>query len=260
MPVRTLNYTGRKRIRRGDARIAIREEKGGNVFDAGLSLADYGLSGGARIFVEAYRQTLYMRFDFSQVGAMCIPDDRLLRDFDSAEGVLFRVRVVTSADPHGLLLAEADQIRPRKSIYEDENRISLLPVRPSWDLGDEIWVLEFDTQDTRILINATLGDWHTIAREPFFISLVYPHLLRSILRRILKDEVWRDTEDMDDWRSRWLHFAVSLPGVSDPPGEDDEARLDDWIDSAASADEVFALLPGEFEKFKNTWQPMLFDK
>ena len=236
MPVRTLNYTGRKRIGREDARITIREEKSGNIFDAGLSLTDYGLPGDARIFVDAYRLNQYMRFDFGKVGAMLIPDDRLLRAFDSTEGVLFRVKVVTSADPHGLLLAQADQIRPRKSTDEDENRISLLPVRPSWDLEDEIWVLEFDTQDTRILINATLGDWRTIAREPFFIALVYPHALRSILMRILKDEEeWRDTEDMDDWRSRWLHFAVSLPGVSDPPGENEGACLDDWIDSVASA-------------------------
>lgn len=235
MPVRTLNYTNRQRIRREDARITLREDKGGSVFDTGLSLAGYDLPGEARIFVEAYRQTQYMRFDFGQVGAIRIPGDRILRDFDSTEGVLFRVKVVTSGDPHGLLLAEADQIRPRKSADEDENRIPLLPVRPSWNLGDEIWVLEFDAQETRILVNAMLGDWRAMTREPFFVSLVYPHAMRSILWRILKDEGWKDSEDPDDWRSRWLKFAISLPGISDPPSESDEARIEDWIDSAASA-------------------------
>lgn len=234
MPVRTLNYTNRQRIRREDARIAIREEKSGNVFDAGLSLADYGLPDDAHIFVEAYRQTQVMRFDFGQIGAIRIPDDRLLRDFDSAEGVLFRVKVVTAADPHGLLLAEADQIRPRKSTDEDENRIPLLPVVRDDNMGSEIWRLEFDDHQTLLKVNSGFGDWRALARDPVFIALVYPSVFRSVLWRILIHEEYRDTED-DDWRSRWLRFAVSLPGVGDPPAEDDEARLDDWVDTAASA-------------------------
>ena len=82
MPVRTLNYTNRKRIRREDARIAIREENGVNFFDASLSLGDYGLPGEARVFVEAYRQTQYMRFDFGHVGAMRVPEARILCDFE----------------------------------------------------------------------------------------------------------------------------------------------------------------------------------
>ena len=235
MPVRTLNYTGRKRIRREDARITTREEKGRNVFDAGLSLTGYDLPGDARIFVEAYRQTQYMWFDFGQVGAIRIPSDRLLRDFDSAEGVLFRVKVVTSAYPHGLLLAEADQIRPRKSTDEDENRIPLLPVKSDDNLGDEVWRIEFDNHQTMLLINAELGDKDALARHPVFFGLVYPSVVRTILTRILHIEKHRDTEDMDDWCSRWLRFAVGLPGVSDPPAGDDEALLDDWIDRAASA-------------------------
>lgn len=234
MPVRTLNYTNRQRIRRDDARIAIREEKSGNVFNAGLSLTDYGLPGDAHIFVEAYRQIQYMRFDFGQIGAMCIPDDRLLRDFDSAEGVLFRVKVVTAADPHGLLLAEADQIRPCKSTDDDENRIPLLPVVPDDNMGDEIWRLEFDDQQTLLKVNSGFGDWRALARDRVFLALVYPSVFRSVLWRILIHEKHRDTEDGDDWRSRWLCFAVCLPGVGDPPGEDDEDRIDGWIDTAAS--------------------------
>jgi len=235
MPVRTLNYTGRKRIRREDARITMGMENGENVFAAKLSLADYDLPTDAHIFVEAYRQTQYMRFDYGQAGAMRIPDDRLLRDFDSAEGILYRVKVVTSADPHGLLLAEADQIRPRKHIEEDENRVPLLPVVPDDSMGDEIWRLEFDDQQTLLRVNSTLGDWRAMARHPAFVSLVYPAVLRIVLSRILKQENHRDTDDQDDWRSRWLSFAVRLPGVEDPPGEDDEAHLDDWIDNTASA-------------------------
>jgi hypothetical protein len=166
---------------------------------------------------------------------MRIPEDRLLRDFDSPEGVLFRVKVVNSADPHGLLLAQADQIRPRKSTDEDENRVSLLPVVPDENMGDEIWRLDFDGQQSLLMVNSTLGDWRARVRDSVFAALVYPAVFRTVLWRILLEEKHHDTEDMDDWRSRWLRFAVSLPGVGDPPGEEDEARIDDWIDIAASA-------------------------
>lgn len=234
MPVRTLNYTNRKRIRREDARIAIREEKSGACFDASLRLADYKLPGDAHVFVEAYRQTQYMRFDFGQAGAIRIPDDRRLSDFDSAEGVLFRVKVVAAADPHGLLLAEADQIPPRKSTDEDENRIPLLPVVPDDNLGDEIWRLEFDSQ-TLLKVNSALGDWRALARDRVFIALVYPSVFRVVLWQVLLLEKHHDTEDADDWRSRWLRFATGLPGVGDMPSEDDEDRIGDWIDSAVSS-------------------------
>ena len=235
MPVRTINYTNRRRIRREDARISIREEKDGALFDASLHLADYNLSSDARVFVEVYRQTQYMRFDFGLVGALHKPDDRVLRDFDSPEGLLFRVKVVTVADPHGLLLAEADQIRPRRSTDEDANRIPLLPVVPNENMGDEIWRLEFDDQQTLLMVNSMLGGWRALARDPAFFSLVYPSVFRAVLSRILYVDEYHEIEDEDNWRSRWLRFATNLRGVDRPPGLQEKDSFDTWIDGAVSA-------------------------
>lgn len=235
MPARTINYTNRKRIRREDARITIREDKDEISFDASLHLADYQLPPEACIFVEAYRQTQYMRFDFGRVGASRIPADRALQDYGTADGVLFRVKVVTSDEPHGLLLAEADQIRPKKSTDEDENRIPLLPVKSDDSLEDEIWRIEFDDHQTLLLINAKLGNKNAVARHPLFISLVYPSVVRTILGRILHEDEVRETDNMDNWCSRWLRFASSLPGVGDPPGENEKIHLENWIDNAAKA-------------------------
>ena len=235
MPIRTLNYTNRKRIRREDARVTIREESDEMSFDAVLELGDYELPSDAHVFVEAYRQTQYMRFAFGLVREIIIPVDRALHSFDSAEGVLFRVKVVTGTDPHGLLLAEADQIRPRRSADEDQNRIPLLPVVPDDSMGDELWRLEFDDQQTLLLINSSLGDWRAVARDPVFISLVYPSVFRAVLWRILHIEECRDMDDPDDWCSRWLRFTVSLPGVSNPPDDSDGDGLDAWIGTAVNA-------------------------
>ena len=236
MPVRTLNYTHRKRIRRSDALISIRVEKGSAWFDPILNLADYKLPADARVFVEAYRKALYMRFDLGQVGAMRIPEDRRLDAFDSPEGVLFRVKVVTASDPHGLLLAEADRIRPRRSENVEEDKVPLLPVVPDDNLGDEIWRLDFGGQETHLLVNASLGDWKSIVRDDAFVALVFPAAIRQVFRRIaMEDEEWPDPEPRDDWRSRWMCLAVNLPGVGDPPSERDQDDIDEWIDSVAGA-------------------------
>ena len=235
MPVRTLNYTNRKRIRREDARVTIREKRDGYAFDIALRLAGYALPGDAKVYLEAHRQGQYMRFDVGQIGALRISEDRLLRDFDSIEGVLFRIKVVASGEPHGLLLAEADQIRPRDSDTEDDGRICLLRVKSDENMGDEVWQLEFDDHQALLKVNSKLGDWRAVARDRVFLALVYPSILRSVLLRILAQEKHWDTEDPEDWRSRWLRFAESLPGVGGVPSGSDEACLEDWIEDAVAA-------------------------
>lgn len=235
MAVRTLNYTNRKRIRRQDALIYMREQEDKLFFDADLHLTDYKLPTDGLVFVEAYRETKYMRFDWGKVGMLGVPQDRVLRTFDSPDGILFRVKVVAGTDPYGLLLAEADQIRPRRLTDEDENRMPLLPVKPDDNLGDEIWKIEFDDQQTLLLVNSSFVDWRGLARNPVFVSLVYPAVLRLVLLRIIED-YHTDTEDIDDWRSRWLRFSLSLPGVSNmPTGDGDQGPLYDWIDEVVSA-------------------------
>ena len=100
-----------------------------------------------------------MRFDFGTVGVLRPPLDRRLTEFDSVEGVLFRVKVIASSEPRGLLIAEADQIRPRQAKDEEDQRVPLLPVVPNRELGDEIFRVEFDSNQTLLKVNDSLGDW-----------------------------------------------------------------------------------------------------
>jgi hypothetical protein len=235
MPVRTLNYTNRLRILREDARITIREEKGGTCFDASLRLIDYKLPGDARVFVEAYRQTQYMRFYFGPVGAMHRPDDRRLSDFDFPEGIKFRVKVVTETDPRGLLLAEADQIRPRRPAETDEDKRPLLECQRSRDIGNEIWKLDFSTGDPVILVNADLENALALAEDSVFSALVAPSVLRTVFAKILDSTQGWDEEDLNDWRSQWIYFARNTLRMSAPPASTDKDKHDDWIDDAAKA-------------------------
>jgi hypothetical protein len=233
MSINRLNYTGRRRINRRDVRIVI-YDRGIQPpeFDADLRLKEYRLPADALVFVEAYRQTRWMRFEFGRVGALVPPIDRTLGEFDCAEGILFRVRVTSAAGRKGVVLAEADQIRAKRSDNLDDERVPLLPVQPA-DLGHLVWKVDF-SDDPVLLINRTL-DWRAVASSPPFRSLVCPAALREVLTRILFQEDYPDLEDWGDWKAKWLRFGSGLPGCGDVPGEDENDRYDEWIDVVTEA-------------------------
>jgi hypothetical protein len=250
MAIRHLNYTGRKRLLQTDARFTIYESgEGIPKFNAELDLGDYGLPDEAPVVVEAHRQTNYMRFPFGTVAAVLAPENRELVEFDSAEGILFRVKVTSPSEPLGLLLAERDRIQPRRPDEQEDNRISLLPVKPDQDLGAQVFQVDFN--DGPILrINASVGDWRAVARDPVFVSLVYPQALREVLTRIALIDGLPDAEDPDDWRSQWLRFAGTLPGMSTVPSEHSEGVLDNWIDEAVAS---FSRQSDIIDRFGQYW-------
>jgi hypothetical protein len=98
MSVWTLNYTNRKRIRREDARVIIREEKNGSLFRRRSKACRLRLARRSSHLVEAYRQTQYT-IRLGQVSSIRSPEDRRLTDFDTVEGVLFRSRLLLTQTP-----------------------------------------------------------------------------------------------------------------------------------------------------------------
>jgi len=244
-----LNYTGRQKIMREDARISLISGSGPYVtFDAELSLAEYDLPADAHVYVEAYRQTSYQRFEFGTVGALTPPDDRQLTEFSSHDGVRFRVKVVNPGTPAGRLLAVADKIRPRQPDEKDENRIPLLPVRSDGDIP-YIWKVDF-TDDPLLLINRDAGNKDFIALSPEFRSLVFSSVVREIMRKAI-DPVPADLDDMEDWRAKWIKFATSLPGVIEPPENGEASEKEDWVDDVVAA---FSRKQRDTELFASFWQ------
>jgi hypothetical protein len=251
MAIRRLNYTGRKRIRRGDVSISLYEKPGESAtFEANLTrLSAYKLPGNASIFVEARLQTRWMRFAFGTVGMITPPVDRRLTEFDGTEGVVFSVKVTATAERQGKLLAEANRVPLRMQDEVEERRSPLLPVK-SEEIGHEIFRIDFTGRQPVLLINRAAGDKDAMARSPIFKSLVYPAVLREILTRFIEidgcDEV--DAEG-DDWSNRWLSFATTLPGVSGIPN--DSAQQRDWIDEAVAA---FSRQQHMLDHFIRGWQ------
>jgi hypothetical protein len=239
MSIRRINSTGRMKIARGDARISVRPDSDGvPTFDATINLTEYGLPDDAHVFVEAYRQTTFMRFPHGTVTAPQPPRDlaRRLTEFATSDGLLFRVKVTSTDDRAGVLLAEADRIPVSDDEEQPDNRIALLPPAP-YELGQETWRVDLTgANGPLLLINNRVGDWKAVAASPLFRSLVYPAAMREVLWHIYKVEETRAMDDAEDWGCRWLTFAAALPGAGDPPltsGDDEEWGV--WITAAVES-------------------------
>lgn len=231
MSTRTLNFTGRKKIRRSDVQVTVTTQESPAAFTANLDLSGYKLPANAAVYVEAYRQAGYMRFAFGVVQRVQPPKDTSLAEFDAPEGVLFRVKVVSTGRTPGLLLAEADRIRPRL-MGGQQQPPSLLPVQPA-DLGEEVWRLDLDAEEPVLLVNRRLGDWRATARHPVFAALVFPEVYAQVLTRLADDDRLTPDDDAEDWYAQWLRQALSIPGVGRPPAE--RELMQEWVRNAVGA-------------------------
>lgn len=237
--LRRFNYTGRQKIKREDVPIALTGKGPIRCFDINFAgLAAYQFPPHARVFVEAYQRTAYMRFSFGTVGELTLPPAHLrtLQEFEGSDKIFFRVKVVdTSADSK--LLGEADAILPLTMEESEENKLPLLPVRTE-DLGQEVWKLEFqeNTQSRPILlINSKLADHTAIVRSTHFMALVWPAILREIFRYILQIQLEEpNSDDPEDWRAMWVRYGRTfLPTFDAPPAQPEEAEA--WISQVTSA-------------------------
>lgn len=250
--IRRINYTGRRRIARSRVTIRLQPDPGvGWKFDADMDLAEYGFPADARVFVEAYNATSYMRFGFGSVGAPDAPADTRLTAITGGPLPKFRVKVVDMRSRFGLLLGVADKIVPLRADATTASRQSLLPVEFR-ELGSRVWRL--DLSDWPVLeLNRRIADLGEVARSAdAFAALVYPEVVRRVLEEavLALDNTDPDVDD-DDWPGLWLRYACSLPGIPAPPdgvGEQARGQQREWIEHAVDAFCRARGMRGRFER------------
>jgi hypothetical protein len=255
--IRRLNFTRRRRLARGDVTVRLSTTADGRArLGASFALEKYGLPLSARVFVEAYRQTSWQRFDYGTVAAPVAAGSTVLQDFGTAQGVRFRVRVVDAAVNGGAprVLALVDDLRPLAP-PEGKGGLSLLPIE--WgEFEGHTWRLEVDEETGPLLriSRKLVPDREAFVGSREFVSLVLPVVLQRVLERALGEAA--DPEDSEDegWAGDWLRLAQALPGVGSPPERaqgslpsDDE---EDWIDEAV---EAFAKKHAIAERFAAWW-------
>jgi len=239
--IRNLNFTGRKRIPRGAARITLhREADGGVRFEAELDLGGYDLPPTARVFIEAAFKTSFMRFDWGVIAQLVPCENRSLSRLVQPALAHFRVKVIEPSETGlGRLLAVADNIAPQGVQSGEKKRIALFRVNVGkGELTDEVWRLDFDSAGPILDLSSQISGIKELARQEAFMALVFPSVVRQVLEKIF-DEGNDDPEfDRDSWQSRWLRFGAQLSEAPPPPLLSDDREPDEthreWIETAVA--------------------------
>jgi hypothetical protein len=230
--LRKLNFTERTKIPRTAVEITLRrDEDGVLVFDPHLDLTSVRASAEARVYLEAYYRTSYMRFDCGTLGALSYPKSRRLDEIDSDRVVRFRVKVIDhTIEPHRIV-AVADDITVAAAGDDGGARISLLPVTFT-DLGDLPWRVHVESAGPTLELNNRIDGIERLATsDASFFALVYPAAVREILTHVLVVERY-ELEDEEEWWALWMRWARELHGEEVPDEIDDRAQ---WIDDAVQS-------------------------
>ncbi len=235
MPVTQINHTGRKRLTSEDVAIGLYNESTPLAFEVTrLSLDRHKLPGDALVRLEAYHRTIYARFGLGTVSEPVLPGRQTIPQFSIPDGIRFRVKVTSVAEPEmGQLLAAGTQIAPS---WLDGGQESLLPVKPDDTLGQEVYRLSFD-DGIVLLINDKIEQWREVSRDPAFMALVYPAVLRMVLSRILLNREQSEDDNEEDWPEQWIEFATGHLGMEEPPQMENEGNdpVSQWIDRAVAS-------------------------
>src|SRR5205085_11906457 len=112
-----------------NVRVSLRRDGDGVlVFDPRLSLDRLDVLPSARVFIEAYYRSSFMRFDCGTVASFAPPEDRRLTDIDATSLVRFRVKIVDDERGDHRVVAVADDIVVSEGKPDAGGRTPLLPV------------------------------------------------------------------------------------------------------------------------------------
>lgn len=231
--LRKLNFTERAKIPRSDVRVTLRRDDDGVlVFDPQLSFEAVAVVPSARVFIEAYYRTSFMRFDCGSVEAFMPPADRRLTEIDGTGIVRFRVKVVDNSANDHRIVAVADDIVVSEETRETSARMPLLEVNFSNALGQQAWRVVFEANGPVLELNNGIDDIKNVAKnDAAFFALVYPAAVRQVLTQILLVDEQDAHVESDDWWNLWLRWASRY--ATPLPTDTDDAEL--WIDDVVTA-------------------------
>jgi len=231
--LRKLNFTERAKIPRSNVRVTLRRDSGDVlVFDPQISFEGVSVVPSARVFIEAWYRTSFMRFDCGSVEAFRPPGDRRLTDIDGTGIVHFRVKLVDNSANDHRIVAVADDILVSEEREEAAGRMPLLPVNFTDALDQQAWRLLFEPSGPVLELNNRIDGIKDLAKnDAAFFALVYPAAVRQVLIQILLVDQRDPHEETDEWWSHWLRWASRF--ASPLPTDSDDAPF--WIDDVVSA-------------------------
>lgn len=234
---RRLNYTQRQKIQAKNIHIVLlRENEVIKSFDASINLQGLELPFDAKVFVEVYYRTDRKRFDFGTVSNIVQPESTDISELGNLENLNFRIKVVDLSTKYGLILAEADKIKPHSEKGDEEQMLSILATEFNCDLGKQIWRMNFTNSPPILELNKNIPNIRSLAKSnPMFFFFVYPQVIREVLTQMFLVEQFDPEETTEDWQLHWFEFAKKIYpedtparlSVNDP---DSRREIVDWID------------------------------
>ena len=236
--IRKFNYTNRGKISSNSITITLNTDRKEKNFDAQFTLQDYNFPEHAKIYLEAYYKTNYMRFAFGTVSKIIPPPSTVLTDFINTDLIYFRLKIVDETNINGRILALAAGLEPKDVEKEQKNRMSILKVNYDADLGQRLYHLELDEiEDLPILeINKKLENGSILVTSDIFISTIYPSVIREIATEIINDDT-NYQEDDECWQGYWVKYFKHILGTSSvhPINTDDDEFKKEWLEEIVNS-------------------------
>lgn len=231
--LRKLNFTERVKVPRSNVRFTLHRDGNGVLsFTPQVSFEGVAAVPTARVFIEAYYRTSFMRFDCGSVEAFRPPEDLRLADLDATSVVRFRVKIVDNTTNEHRIVAVADDIVVAEEQPQRTGRLPLLPVNFTDALEQQAWRIAFETNGPVLELNNRIPGIKDVARnEAAFAALVYPAAVRQILMQIVLVDEHDTHDDGDEWWNLWLRWAVGFsPSL---PRNTEEAPF--WIEDVIAS-------------------------
>jgi hypothetical protein len=185
------------------------------------------------------------RFDFGNVGSITYPLKESINELDG-DNLIFTLKVIAKNNDDGtpgLLLGVSATTHIKGGDNESKQNKGILPVESKADLGSVPWKLDFRNDTVYLLLNKDIPQLANKFIHDFtFAALVYPAIIRDILRRVIDEIAPNDSENEEDeeyeednkeWIRNWKRFA-KLYNDDDLPSRDEEDDVEQWIDNVVS--------------------------
>lgn len=232
--IRRYNYTGRKRLL--SERLRINEHLNGSTktFEFICDLKDLDYPDEAKIFVEPYFKSSYLRFDFGCVARFQIPESTDVSDLPTTDQLWYKIKIVDKDSKHGLILATLD-IKGTLINNSESGKQSILPVDFVDSLGKRIWTLDFRPDRPYLAVNESIPNIREkIKSDDAFFSLVYPEVIKRIALVVADTDGFFDSE-LTGWQSEWMKFFSEVLMQRYLPVRGDSESIEEWCNDVSDA-------------------------
>lgn len=244
--IRRYNYTGRKKL--SEVRINEWTKKGAKYFEVVCDLRNSGFPDNAKIFVEPYFKSSFLRFDFGTIARFQPPANPEISDLPTTDQLKYRIKIVDENSKHGLILGTAD-IRGVSVDNPHSGKQSILPV-DFVELGSRIWTLEFRADRPVLAVNSLLTDFgiREKVKHGDFFTLVYPEVIKLIALKLETEDGFYD-EGLLGWQAEWMRYFKEVLRHTQMPVQGDEKSIEEWAHDISDA---FARKYQVIEHFKTS--------